>query len=233
MWSLVLQRVLSRWRVDPEGYPQAQALHACWQQAMPSDSDDCCAHEFLVVDLETSSLSADDGELLSVGWVVVSGSAVRLASAEHHLLANNSSDGVGDSALVHQLRDCELEGGLDAADMLSRLLSVAAGRVLVFHHCDLDLAFLNKLSRAQCGSALLLPVVDTLQLDKQKLLRRAQSLHHGVLTLAACRQRYGLPDYPGHNALVDALATAELLLAQLAHKGPEVKLSSVLFSRTL
>lgn len=39
------------------------------------------------------------------------------------------------------------------------------------------------------------------------------ALVRGDLTLAGCRVRYGLPDYPAHNALVDALATAELLLA--------------------
>ena len=36
--------------------------------------------------------------------------------------------------------------------------------------------------------------------------------------MGACRRRYQLPDYHGHNALWDALATAELLLAQLAHR---------------
>jgi len=187
MWSLALQRALARWRVRPESYPQAEGLQACWQAEIPSASTDWRDHEFLVVDIETSSLSADDGELLSVGWVVVSGAAVRLSSAEHLLVASDSNDGVGDSALVHQLRDCELEAGLDAVDVLSRFLGAATGRVLVFHHCELDLAFLDKLACAQCGSALLLPVVDTLQLEKHKLMRTGQSLHHGVLTLAGCR----------------------------------------------
>jgi DNA polymerase-3 subunit epsilon len=34
--------------------------------------------------------------------------------------------------------------------------------------------------------------------------------------LAQCRQHYGLPDTPQHDALADARATAELLLAQLS-----------------
>ncbi|WP_418135139.1 hypothetical protein [Psychromonas sp. GE-S-Ul-11] len=34
--------------------------------------------------------------------------------------------------------------------------------------------------------------------------------------LTAVRKRYQLPQYNAHNALVDSLATAELLLAQIA-----------------
>ena len=32
-----------------------------------------------------------------------------------------------------------------------------------------------------------------------------------------CRERYGLPRYGAHNALTDAIATAELWLAQMSH----------------
>jgi DNA polymerase-3 subunit epsilon len=47
------------------------------------------------------------------------------------------------------------------------------------------------------------------------------------LRLAECRSRYNLPAYPAHNALMDALAAAELLLAQLDHKGKKVRLTDV------
>ena len=54
-------------------------------------------------------------------------------------------------------------------------------------------------------------------------MRREQPIRQGELTLAACRARYHLPDYRAHNALGDALATAELLLAHLASgAGPRV-----------
>lgn len=38
-----------------------------------------------------------------------------------------------------------------------------------------------------------------------------------ALNLEKCRHRYNLPDYSNHNALTDAMATAELLLAQINH----------------
>ncbi|NLW04889.1 MAG: 3'-5' exonuclease, partial [Pseudomonadaceae bacterium] len=46
--------------------------------------------------------------------------------------------------------------------------------------------------------------------------------------LAACRERYGLPNYHPHDALTDALATAELLQAQIAHHySPDTPLKKV------
>jgi DNA polymerase-3 subunit epsilon len=37
------------------------------------------------------------------------------------------------------------------------------------------------------------------------------------IRLADSRIRYGLPHYASHNALIDAIATAELLQAQIHH----------------
>jgi DNA polymerase-3 subunit epsilon len=42
---------------------------------------------------------------------------------------------------------------------------------------------------------------------------------HSDLTLDACRTRRGLPDHLQHSAGADAIACAELLLAQLAQLG--------------
>ena len=36
--------------------------------------------------------------------------------------------------------------------------------------------------------------------------------------MANLRERYGLPRYRAHNALIDAISAAELLLAQIAHR---------------
>ena len=48
------------------------------------------------------------------------------------------------------------------------------------------------------------------------------------IRLNASRERYGLPVYQGHHALVDALATAELLQAQISHHyTPETQLKDI------
>ena len=60
--------------------------------------------------------------------------------------------------------------------------------------------------------------MDTLLQEEFLLRRREQAIKSGDLRLHACRERYGLPTYQGHNALLDALATAELLVALAAHR---------------
>jgi DNA polymerase-3 subunit epsilon len=161
-----------------------------------------------------SSLDVREGELLSLGWVVIDSGAIPLGSGEHHLLRPDRS--VGQSATIHNLRDCEFAEALQPEEVAARFLDAAAGRILVFHNASLDMAYLDQASRQLYGAPLLLPYVDTMQLEHRALVRRDIAIQAGDLRLQACRDRYNLPDYPAHNALVDALATAELLLAQLA-----------------
>lgn len=166
------------------------------------------------MDLETSSLEANDGEILSAGWVAIEHGQVLLASAGYCLVGNNET--VGQSATIHHLRDCDLSQANAPDEMLSALLEAAKGRVLLFHNANLDMAFLNKLALATCNSKLYLPFADTLVLEHKKFLARDAVIERDQLTLGACRRRYNLPYYAGHNALNDALATAELYLAQTA-----------------
>ena len=52
--------------------------------------------------------------------------------------------------------------------------------------------------------------------DTQSLVARLMKKSLPPLRLLHVRERYNLPAYENHNALVDALATAELLQAQIA-----------------
>lgn len=199
------------------------ALAKCWSGRYPAKSTDWRKLEFLVVDTETSALTALEGEMLSIGWVVLANAGIKLNTAEHYLLT--SKRGVGQSATIHQLRDCELAAGISGEAMMERFLEVARGRILVFHHALLDMSFLNQISCMLYSAPLLLPYIDTLQMEQRRLSRQGKVPPKNGLRLGSCRTRYNLPDYPGHNALVDALATAELLLAQLTYRSGTGKLS--------
>ncbi|TXS94163.1 3'-5' exonuclease [Parahaliea maris] len=211
MWPLPWRRWRYRSRVS------GTVLARCWEAPAPAARRPWVEQRFLVCDAEMSSLDVNEGELLSLGWVAVDGGRVNLASASHCLIATTGS--VGQSAGIHQLRDCDLEQAGSEADAIDRLCEAARGRVLVFHHAPLDLTYLNRASQRHFGAPLLLPYLDTLAMEKRYRDRVGQAEHNGGLNLTACRRRYGLPDYPAHNALVDALATAELLLAIASHRG--------------
>lgn len=210
MWKLRARRLLYNRRVA------GTALQKCWQAPLPSTGTDWQKVSFLVVDAEMSSLDAKTGELLSVGWVVVEKGSIALDTAEHHLIRAENS--VGQSATIHNLRDHDLIDGNTGDFVLSRFLKLAAGKVLVFHNASLDIAFLDKISRQGFNAPILMPCVDTLLQEEALFRRRDQVIKPGDLRLQACRDRYNLPHFHGHNALLDALATAELLLAMASHR---------------
>lgn len=217
MWTLNLRRSWYRSRI------RSTPLERCWETPYPPAASEWLEPEYLVIDTETSSLNPAEGELLSIGWVVIREGGAVLGTAEHLLLSNER--GVGQSAAIHQLRDCELADGLAPENMLERLLALAAGRVLVFHHAVLDMAYLNRAATARYGAPLLLPYLDTLALERDKYRRRGQHPERGALRLGSCRRRYHLPPYPAHSALVDALATAELFIAQCRHRAGSERLT--------
>ena len=205
--ALALRRLRYRRQV------RGTALERCWHEWQAGPRRDWREQEFLAVDAEMSSLDPQEGELLSLGWVAIEDAAIPLASGEHHLLQPERS--VGQSATIHHLRDCEFEEALSPREVAERFLCAASGRTLVFHNAQLDLAFLDLACEHLYGAPLLLPFADTMAIEHRQMQRRQMAIKAGDLRLGACRERYNLPVYPAHNALVDALATAELLLAQL------------------
>ncbi len=221
MWALTFRRYFTLLAARLRGRTVSHVLKSVWNSDKVRADSLAGACRFLVVDTETSSLNPSDGDLLSVGWVEIVAGEIQLETAQHFLIKNKNS--VGQSATIHHLRDCELEEGLTKQEVMVKLLTAAQNAMLVFHHAPLDLAYLNNLCCSLYGAPLCLPVADTLAIEKKKLERREMSLGNGALRLANCRFRYHLPDYPAHNALMDALATAELLLAQLAYMGKGVR----------
>lgn len=171
--------------------------------------------ELVALDIETTGLDASTAEMLSVGWVVVRRGRVDLASAESHIVRH--SGGVGSSASVHGLTDTVVETGQDLSIVMDRIVKVLTGRVLLVHHADLDKRLLDRLCHEQFGAPFLVPVVDTLAIEHRRQKRRHHVDEKRSLRLADLRDAYHLPRYDAHDSLVDAIATAELLIAMVAH----------------
>lgn len=213
-WLKARRWLAARKRPDA---PFAQLLGS----GLPRLSTPIAATEFVSLDVETTGLDAARADMLSVGWVVLRDGKVDLATAESYVV--RPSGAVGSSAAVHGLTDTVVSDGLDWETALDKVVDVLRGRVLLVHHAGLDKALLDRLCLQRFGERLLVPVVDTLALE-----RRRQRRHHHVesdasLRLSDLRGSYGLPRYAAHDCLVDAIATAELLLAMAAHR----KLSSL------
>ncbi len=186
----------------------------------PSRSTDCRAVEFVAVDLETTGLDARRDEIVAVGLVVFTASEIDLGSARHWLVAP-TCDIPEASAVIHHITDDQAAVGAPLEQVLAKLLPVLAGRVLVAHHARVELQFLKAACARVYGEKFLIPAIDTQVLEKRRLDRWNRAYQAKDLRLAALRRRYNLPRYRAHNALSDALAAAELFLAQLAESDPD------------
>ena len=172
--------------------------------------------EFLAIDLETSGLDAEEDEILSVGYVPIVGGAIRLGQAGYFLVRPGKPV-PEKTAVIHGLLDDHLENAPPLDAVLPQLLLALTGRTPVAHHARIERTFLDAACTRLYGGTLGLKFADTFALEKRSLTRRGQEISQGDLRLSAVRERYGLPRYKAHNALTDALAAAELFLAQAGH----------------
>lgn len=203
-----------RWFLARKGVEEP--LHSLVSIPFPGPSTSFEDSEFVALDIETTGLDANTADMLSVGWVIVRNGRIALETARSHVV--RPSGEVGDSASVHGLTDTLVDGGDDWGVVLDKIVEALVGRVLLVHHAGLDKALLDRMCLRRYGARLLVPVVDTLTLEH----RRQQRNHHlesgASLRLSDLRDGYGLPQYAAHDSLVDAIATAELLMAIVAHR---------------
>ncbi len=169
---------------------------------------------------------------MSVGWVALTGERIDLSTAAHRLVLPTRAM-PEQSAVIHAITDDVAARGAPPPVVLAELLSALAGKVLVAHNASFELEFLRAACARAFGGRFLSPAVDTLALGFRWLERRSAPFAPRELRLDPLRRRHNLPRYRAHDALSDALAAAELFLAQLAYLGGDrgVPLSKVLAAR--
>jgi DNA polymerase-3 subunit epsilon len=182
----------------------------------PSPSADIRGLELLALDLETTGLDPKRDDILSIGYVVMQGNRIDLSSARHRLVRTARAIPEA-SAIIHQITDDQAAKGGLLDDVLAELLEVMACKVMIAHHATVEKGFLRDACRRVYGIGLTVPVIDTQALAKRTLERRHIAYQASDLRLYALSERYNLPRYSAHNALSDALAAAELFLAQVSH----------------
>jgi len=212
-----------RWRLQRRCRKLARAS---WQDSLTSYIESCGVLDIgtldntpvIAVDLELTGLDATRNRIIAIGWTQVDHGRIRLGSNRH--ITINAQQAVGESAAIHELTDAEVARGVPLDTGLQILFEAAAGRVWLFHHASLDVAFLRRACRDWAGVAPPFAVLDTLHMELAVRKRRDQPIKQGELKLSALRSRYNLPRYTAHNALIDACATAELMLAIASKMSP-------------
>jgi len=182
----------------------------------PNPSAEYRQVDYLAIDLETTGLEPKRDHILSVGYVVVRGNRIDLGTASHRLV--HTARAIPEkSAIIHQITDDQAALGEQLEPVLADLLHQLAGKVMIAHHASVETGFISAACRRIFGGELVVPVVDTQSLARRTFERRHISFKGSDLRLHALGERYNLPRYGAHNALSDALAAAELFLAQASY----------------
>ena len=175
--------------------------------------------EIVSLDFETSGLKPEQHQILSYGKVHIRHGAIQLATARHELVLAETSIPES-SAIIHHITDDRASQGRPLQQVLPELLEALAGKVMLVHYHKIEQGFLNNACQRLYGSPFMIPTIDTLVLAERILIRRNHAITPTQLRLFNLRDYFHLPAYRAHNALNDALTTAELFLALEAEITP-------------
>ncbi|WXU00781.1 MAG: DNA polymerase III PolC-type [Catillopecten margaritatus gill symbiont] len=199
--------------------PLEKPLHQYLSQPLVSYKSAIQDIEFLVLDFETTGLDASKEKIISIGYTVIKNLRV-LPQTSTHILVNPKQALAEQNVAIHQLTDEELKQGLSLSSTMKKLLTQMHNRVVIVHFDKIEKNFINQACRELYQvNALPMIMLDTLQIEQKKRQRIQQPIKSNDLRLFTLRETYHLPRYTAHNAMQDAIATAELFLAQVEYMG--------------
>lgn len=213
-WLLTQEQVRRRLlKTLPDSPLRDYYMHAFVSKKCPLDGLDLVS-----VDLETTGFNHQTDAILSIGQLEISHNQIELATAEHTVIRSHTDIDEA-SAVVHGITDDRSAAGVSLREAVTNLLTSLAGKVMLVHYSSLEQRFLDRACQRLFGGPFMVPVVDTLYLARRRYQRQHKSFKGNELRLHNLRSELGLPRYQAHNALSDALATAELYLLQIDQAG--------------
>ena len=188
----------------------------------------------LAFDLETTGLDPRQDAVVAAGSVPVDDGTIAWGLAESCLVEDPRGAKPRDLAAlaVHQVLPGETRGAVPLVDLVERLRrEVESGRVLLVHGAGLERGFLVAALAVTQRPPQRWPTLDTLAYLRaidgvwlhvaDRAAPAARRCPSVPTALVEARRFFELPDYPPHDPLLDALATAELYLL-LARRFPEL-----------
>ena len=163
----------------------------------------------MVVEVETSGLDTHADRLISIGALAVEHGVIELGQSFEVVLRQEAPSAV-DNILVHRINGTDQCSGADPAAALLSFLGFAGTDALVAFHADFDRAMLARELEVTLGAKLSQPWLDLARLAPALLatVPNARDLDDWLAAL-------DIQNYARHDAVADALSTAQLLLVIL------------------
>jgi len=210
------------------------ALNAFYQPTWPTTDPPSRDVEFMALDIETTGLNPKRHAIVSIGMIPFTLTRIRSDLAWHQVV-RPPGDLVPESVTFHHITHTDIREAPRFGQIMNEFLERLAGKIAVVHYRPIERSFLDAAVRHQCDEGLQFPLIDTMEIEaalhptrKAGWLSRLFGKKPISIRLDDSRSRYNLPSYMAHHALTDALATAELLQAQVAtHYAPENPVGSL------
>lgn len=178
-------------------------------------------YDFVVLDTELTGLNESRDEIVSIGAVKIQNLRINLESNFYSDICP-CQEVPKFSTLIHRISPGQARKCPPIADILPEFLNYVGNSMIIGHNIGMDMAFINKALKKNLGGILYNPCLDTMRLAR--IYREEQWINYydrynlGVsYNLRELSAEYGLPVFPEHNALNDAIQTAYLFLF-LVHK---------------
>jgi DNA polymerase III subunit epsilon len=215
-----MKQLLQRWFVPkPQLNPQQAEVLASWRE-LPEVERTAAFDDtrFVVVDVETTGLNLLTDTLISIGAVAVVNGRIALGDSFSVVLQQRESSRK-ENILIHGISGSAQREGVLPADALLAFLEFVGKSPLVAFHVAFDETMIRRAMRQYLGISfkrLWLDLAYVLPALYPDLMRSHRALDEWA-------GHFDIRNDDRHNALADALVTAELLLvaiaqARLAHE---------------
>ena len=168
------------------------------------------SNEWVSIDCETTGLSVQNDEVISIGAVKIVGNKI-MASKRLELLIKPSKLVSEESIKIHRLRERDVANGLDQDDAMKLLMEFIGSRPLVGYYLEFDVAMLNKTIWRMLGFGLPQPKYEVSSMYYEYKNRQLPvSLRGGSIDLrfSTIMKDLDLPLRDAHDATNDAVMTA-------------------------
>lgn len=200
-----LRRIWRRGPALSEEHARALAVH---RRRPPIDRQTRLdGARWVVVDVETTGLDVQTDRLISIGAVEVEGAKVRL-NRSFEVIFRQPAASERNNILIHGIDGTTQLTGVEPARAMLEFLDFAGPSPRVGFHADFDRIMIQRAGEAFLGDMPLAPWLDLAYLAPALLAKSGGDAPHSLDDWAA---RFGITNPRRHNALADALATAQLL----------------------
>lgn len=170
--------------------------------------------DYLIIDFETTGINATSDRILSVGYLTLSHGQIDLQTARHNYICDQQIVNT-ESVTVNHIVPSMLTKGEPLDVAMEQLFTQMQGKILLVHGAMIEKQFIDAYLQHRYNIQHFPYLwLDTLRIEKH-LTYNTSDITPLSYQLNSIRQKYALPNYPAHNALIDALSTGELFLAQI------------------